>query len=287
MPQGGSNSQFYMERLPTDIGSIGAFAMGELNEKHLAPKAELIRDAARAQPKPYEDMWRFLSMCLPENLRHIHPSRWKKLIQISADDAVSLTWAPSPEVITALLEISSSDDRVEILEAHRDEIQADVITSLDKVAHPHLKNAVRLLRAAVRASGSGHFEAAQALAANVLETLMTSHGNSWVRQAFPEFRPSGSGHYRTLIEVLTSDMEWRHRSVDDLVRFLVVVGLGDVFGPDDVQLTFNRHLAAHRASEYSYQPHFALSALLLTHGLLRALDADMTPPEQRALPWGW
>jgi hypothetical protein len=61
----------------------------------------------------------------------------------------------------------------------------------------------------------------------------------------------------------------------DFVRYLVIIGMKDTFGPGATQDTFNRHLGAHRASYDSYRPEFVLPALLTAHAMLRVLQQDL------------
>ena len=235
----------------------------------------------RSLPVPTDLLERLAAVgdsVLPPNLRGIRASRWRRLIEICQEDGISVVWAPRHDIVTGLLDQDSAKARQAYLAEHQDEVLDDVADSLDAVSHPELADWASLLHRGVEAQRAGHWEAAQALAANVLDSAMKGHGRQWLMASFPEvgFNPQ-AGHYKALKALSGACLDFGELTLFDFVSYLAVIGMCPAFDDTEVddQVLFNRHLGSHYASYRSYQPGFALPVLLLAHGLLRKLDNDL------------
>ncbi|MFE5514020.1 hypothetical protein ACFQ9J_26160 [Streptomyces sp. NPDC056529] len=234
---------------------------------------------AEAQRTPPSDLFTELSRYrvplmewVPANLDEAGVERLGEVLRISQEDGVCLAWAPRTEIVVGLLERTSRQERQKYLVAHREEIADDVAKSLNEVDHPALTDHVTFLRHAAAYIREHHDTTAQALLGNVLDTVMAHHGRRWIRETFPDATFPGTGSHKTAagaIATRPSDSDLRLMMI---TPHLLLSSLQDVFGPEDKQDTFNRHLGAHQASADSYRSAFAVAALLITHTLLRQMD---------------
>jgi len=229
----------------------------------------------------FEQVARQASFVLPDNLRSFKVKELKILLAVSAEDGISAAWAPRRDIVRGLLGLETRKERYAYLADHRDEALDDIEESLHRIDHPELTDWASLLGRAVVTARDGHEEAAQALAGNVLDSAMKGHGDAWMRHTFPQATPQG-GRHTVLSGVLGSRSQWNDLSMFDFVRYLVIIGMKDTFGPGAAQDTFNRHLGAHRASYDSYRPEFVLPALLIAHAMLRALQQDLDTDTEEA-----
>ena len=208
---------------------------------------------------------------LPDNLREVDADLWLWLLRISAKDGTCLAWAPRAGIVADLLTLRRSADRRRYLIEHRLEVVEDVEASLEEVDHPDLAAHRGFTLQAAACIRDGHDAAAQALLANVLDTVMRDHGHAWLRSYFPQATFTGAGSHKML-----AGAHGTHTGAAELrmlAPYLLVNALKNVFlNGVDRQHTFNRHLGAHHASADSYRSEFALAALLNTQALLRLMD---------------
>ena len=208
---------------------------------------------------------------LPDNLRDVDADQWTWLLRISAKDGTCLAWAPRARIVADLLALRRSAVRRRYLIEHRLEVVEDVEASLEEVDHPDLLAYREFTLQAAACVRDGHDAAAQALLANVLDTVMRNHGHAWLRGYFPQATFTGTGSHKMIAGAHgthTGGAELRM-----LAPYLLVNALKNVFlNGVDRQHTLNRHLGAHHASADTYRSEFAFAALLNTHALLRLMD---------------
>ena len=210
---------------------------------------------------------------LPDNLRDVDASMWMWLLRISSKDGTCLAWAPRAEIVAELLPLRRSEDRLRCLMEHRLEVVEDVEVSLKEVDHPDLLDLRQFTLQAAACIRDGHDAPAQALLANVLDTVMRAHGHPWLRSYFPQaaFPPSlNTGSHKMIAGAHGTYAGSAQLRM--LGPYLLVNAMKNVFSGTDRQHTLNRHLGAHKASADSYRSEFAFAALLNTHALLRLVD---------------
>lgn len=210
---------------------------------------------------------------LPDNLRDVDAGMWMWLLRISAKDGTCLAWAPRAEIVAELLTLRRSVDRQRCLMEHRLEVVEDVEASLKEVDHPDLLDLRELTLQAADCIRDGHDAPAQALLANVLDTVMRAHGHAWLRSYFPQaaFPPNpNTGSHKMIAGA--SGTYLGSAQLRMLGPYLLVNAMKNVFSGVDRQHTLNRHLGSHKASADSYRSEFAFAALLNTQALLRLVD---------------
>ncbi|GAA2281190.1 hypothetical protein GCM10010430_79080 [Kitasatospora cystarginea] len=229
----------------------------------------------------------------PDNLRDVEARLWMWLLRITAKDGACLAWAPRAGIVKELLSLPRAAYRRRYLIEHRLEVVEDVEASLEEVDHPDLLDLRALTLQAAACIRDGHDAPAQALLANVLDTVMRAHGHAWLRSYFPQDAfPSSpnTGSHKMIAGALSTYREASQLRM--LAAYLLVNAMKNVFSGVDRQHTFNRHLGSHRASADSYRSEFAFAALLNTQALLRLVDRHLyvwafAPwPEQRFIRRG-
>ncbi|MGW4815180.1 hypothetical protein ACWEPB_26545 [Kitasatospora cineracea] len=210
---------------------------------------------------------------LPDNLADLDEEQLESLRRLAQEDGACLAWAPRTQIVAALLALPTAAARQQYLIDHRLEVVEDVEANLEKVDHPDLLDLRDLTLKAAACLRDGHDAPAQALLGNVLDTLMRAHGNSWLRSHFPDgtFPPNpNTSSHKVIAGVLGA-----YTGLTQLRRIpamLLVTAMQDMFSSSDLQATFNRHLAAHKASAHTYRSGFAFTALLNTQALLHLVD---------------
>lgn len=223
---------------------------------------------------------RLAGVLFPPNLQDFDDQEWEHLINICTEDGIGMMWAPSSELLRALLQEPDRSGRYSYLLDHRPEVLRQLDEGLSNVTHGDLDDLTGLARVAVQCARQGAWEGALSLAGNVLNSAMEHHGIEWYRQEFSAQIRDLRGHAgpgATLRRVDTAiPLPERSVGIFDLRAHLVLRSLKNVFADTKngvtTQDTFNRHLAAHRASYDSYREEFTLPALLAMHTLLRVLN---------------
>ena len=106
---------------------------------------------------------------------------WDAARRIALDEGIPLAYVPPVDVVTALMNAASAADRLLIIESERDAIADACLVILQEgplvSAFPEFSP---LARATVKAIKDGHFQAAQALAVNVIESFV----REWVAEKY-------------------------------------------------------------------------------------------------------
>ncbi|MFD8263857.1 hypothetical protein ACFV19_34395 [Streptomyces griseoluteus] len=218
---------------------------------------------------------------IPENLRHLPPTHWDWLFRVTVKDAVCLTWAPRASIVQELLKYRTSKERHQCLREHRAEVVEDVMMGLNEVIHPELDAYTHFARQAASCIQTGQDAAAQALLGNILDSALRVHGSSWFKD---QFGSSGDTSHKLIQGSLKHHPGSTFAGgATKLAPYLLVLSLKNAFdGPHQHQATFNRNLTAHHTRQDIYRPEFALTALLVVHGLLRQLDGYLSAEPDQA-----
>ena len=216
----------------------------------------------------FADQWRSGILESPgfkeliRQFREVLPPNWSddesagRIAEFSSDTAICLVWVPRPETVRALLE---SDDPFETLAARAAETLADIDVCLGEVTLPELSEPQQFAVKA-RAAFNNHPEAAQALAAATLTTVIHRHlGMKRLADVESRFSDWEDAPY------------WQIRMV--LVGLAVAKALerNHPQDGDPSPSNFNRHAAIHGVSLSQYNRAHSLSALMALAGLLREL----------------
>ena len=176
-------------------------------------------------------------------------------------------WVPRPQIVTELVEASGAPARRAVLVASASEIASDCLAVLAEVNAPDLKDLADLAAEAADTLRMGKPGSAQALAANVFDTLLHDvcrravilqpvPANGWYRKVRDQIEPVGDG---TLIG------ELRHTCV----LAAALPALQSYWPGDPSPEEYACHATAHGASRIQYSDVNAVIAVMLTTSMLR------------------
>jgi len=255
---------------------MSTIRIGETIGKQLAEAAGLnamLRETMEPLHEHFREYWRGVFETLgslrdaiyPPNLRDAAPSV-KEFEQLLLEEGIPLMWVPGPKVVRALLDAPDAVGRRHIIGRRWKGIVNDCETVIVGVDHPDLRDARGFALDCVAALRDGHTNPAQALAANLLDSLMRSHFDEPDRKK------------------LTSNK--KDKAKFDLNDYEVRVAL--TFAPvwyahaeywpkngDPIPRVFGRHPSAHGVSRTQYSRINAVYGLMLVTSVLKFFDAEL------------
>ncbi|MGW5048674.1 hypothetical protein [Streptomyces griseoluteus] len=233
----------------------------------------LVRDALNPLNEYFRQQWRdtftligsLKDRIYPENLRDVEP-RLKDLEELLVEEGIPVMWVPGPKVVRALLDAPDAVERRRIIARRWRGIVSDCETVASSVDHPDLLEARSFALGCVAALRDGHANPAQALAANLLDSLMHAHFEKNDRIK------------------LTSNKKGKAKF--DLNDYGVRVAL--TFAPvwyayaeywshkgDPIPRMFARHASAHGVSRIQYSRINAVYGLMLATSVMKFFDVEL------------
>lgn len=214
--------------------------------------AGIIETAQRAMAAMLPPNWRDSDVHLPANLE-----------VLLLDEGLALAWIPPAPVLTKLFQATSAGERREVIRTHWRSISSACINELSSIESPGLAEHVEFALEAAQVFRSGRHRSAQALSANLLDTILRENFDS-------KDRKSITGQ--------------KVRMDIDEYPVRVAIVLGGIWGSfgefwpsqgDKVPRRFSRHGSAHGVSRRQYSRTNSLLALMHVVSLLRLLDTDL------------
>lgn len=197
---------------------------------------------------------------LPANLRQVHNLSLPRLCDFLAEEGVSLYGAPRPSIVEAFLAARDHTDVRVLLGSRVAAIIADCRIAWGEHRTAATKEWIDLLEAATASYEKGHSQAAQALIAVVLDSIVF---------ALP------SEHRRRRTKHAFGDTDYKHLlGEDDLATALVAIPLWNAYEQNwaghahPVPTRFNRHATLHRASKRQYSKRNTIQALMLATSMV-------------------
>lgn len=96
----------------------------------------------------------------------------ERMEEVLENDGIPIVHIPRAEIVQAIVDADDYDARIEVIEAHADDIADDCSAALAAEFDDGLEKQIPLVRRAIEAYRAGHFEAAQALAVSVCDTYL-------------------------------------------------------------------------------------------------------------------
>ncbi|KGN39601.1 hypothetical protein [Knoellia subterranea] len=247
----------FTPRLDPKIFSGLSSAMESLYENvlgsHLQDLAARLHDISRA--------------LYPSNLRGITDLKYENVLAV-LDDGIPLFIVPSQATAERLIAATDIQARRQIIGQRFDSIVADCDKALDTVTNSDLVYEVSAVRQAITVIRSGHFDAGQALAATVMDSLMWRWGDK------------NKDDYKVVTRKQRPRRGQTPRDIDDLVPWIYMV-MAPVYiahstfhpaGGDPIPRVFNRHASLHRISYRQYSKRNCAIALMMATSLLAFMD---------------
>ncbi|NJQ05508.1 hypothetical protein [Streptomyces lonarensis] len=266
-----------LSRFVFDIAPVG-LAVADMVHKQMAEMAGF-RDFVRTAMEPlalhfrqqwieaFESFAEIRKRIYPENLHAATPSIevFEKLL---IDEGIPLMWVPGPKVVEALIGAPDAAARRRIIGRRWKGIVSDCEAVLTSIDHPGLAEPCEFARSCVDALRDGHANPAQALAANLLDTLMRNHFDSASRVKLTknEFKKKG-------VKFNLDDY-----SIRVAFTFAPVWYAHTEYWPkngDPIPGSFGRHPSAHGVSRVQYKRVNAVMALMLVTSVLKFCDLEL------------
>lgn len=199
----------------------------------------------------------------PPNLRSIHGLTFDLVETVVMSEGIPLYGVPRTATAEALIRADGPRERRDILGARWKSISVDCRGLIDSCSSKATPSSVGYARAALDALDAGHSEAAQALAASIIDTV--------VREYF------GSDRYKYTPQrngKRTTDAYYE-LAARDLLAFAPIWQTYQQFEPangDKVPTTFSRHATAHAVSRRQFSRRNAIQSLMFACSLLYRID---------------
>ena len=202
-----------------------------------------------------------LTRCLPENLRDMRDlgDIWK----IALDEGIPFSWIPRPEIVTALTDAGSEQDRLEILSQR----QSDVLEDCHKALAPLQSERATQCRAAVDALRIGSYGPAQSHASNIVDSIVLDLG--------------GNDPRKSAVDLANKDInDFSFRVAAEMLTLRPVARAFVPWWPDSGDPPprhFSRHATAHAVGQSGvFDPGYALIAVMLATSLVVQFDQHLT-----------
>lgn len=207
---------------------------------------------------------RYVVEVWPVNLRGIDGLTLEVIEQIIVTEDIPLSGVPRSSISRALIEAGGPAERRAILGRRWKAIAQDCEEVLRRCGSPSTAADRDFALKAVAALQDGHAEASQALAANLLDTMLTKHFRSDRVVLVPSrsvLTPDGYGDF-ALRKFLALGPIWSAYK-----RFFPQNG-------DRTPRTFARHASAHAVSRAQFSRRNAVQGLMLVASLIGYLESN-------------
>ncbi|MEU5972021.1 hypothetical protein [Streptomyces globisporus] len=238
-----------------------------------APKVELpmsLRETLAKAVAPLLPVLERLDAVMPGNWRGQRLD-YRDMVRLM-QEGVPLAWVPPADVIRQLLAADGASSRSKVIDDCRPEILASCREAMAEVTDQRLAAQRELLEECARAIESGMFSSAQALAANVWDTLMRG-----IAFANPDLLTSkGTWSYGHIKRNVPSVKSEEDATIGEFRRAVVFLPLAktleEFWHPRPVPPSFNRHATAHATGSVQYTASNAMTALMLAVSVLSEID---------------
>ncbi|WP_410622293.1 hypothetical protein [Amycolatopsis sp. cmx-8-4] len=224
---------------------------------------------------PYTERWREIFSSLvtlsvewfPPNLDAALPS-YEQLEVMLVDEGIPLAWVPRSDTVRSLSNAATAVERRRILGRRWRGIAGDCASVIAEVDHADLRDSRGFAMDCVRALQDGHSNAAQALAANLLDSLMQRHMTNARRVDLTrnELKKNGTrfdldGH-KLRVALTFAPVWYAHAKYRP--------DQGDV-----IPRVFGRHPTVHGVSRTQYSRINSIIGLMLVTSVLKYFDVEL------------
>jgi hypothetical protein len=202
---------------------------------------------------------------LPPNWRDLELPDLEVIYAIAHDEGLPLVGIPSSTTMRLLLAAADAPARRRIISRRWIEITDDCRRELLTIVRPELQKYVEFANSSVAAMEDGHYRPAQALAANLLDTILRETFESDLRTIVMK-HPRAGGTFDmedfSIRVAFTLAPIWRAHK-----EFRTSMG-------DQIPHVYGRHPSVHAVSSRQYSRINAVISLMLVTSLLRLLHSD-------------
>ena len=201
----------------------------------------------------------------PPNLHDATPSV-DEFELLLLEEGIPLMWVPGPKVVRALLDAPDAVERRRIIGRRWKGIINDCEAVIEDVDHPGLQESRSFALDCVAALRDGHNNAAQALAANLLDSLMRTHFDEPARKKL------------TANNKKQAKFDLNDYTIRVALTFAPVWYAHAEYWPkngDPIPRVFGRHPSAHGVSRTQYSRVNAVYGLMLVTSVLKFFDVEL------------
>ncbi|GGY52634.1 hypothetical protein [Streptomyces djakartensis] len=249
-----------------------------------APKVEPPRPVLESLAKavaPLQPVLERLDAMMPENWQGQRLA-YKDMVRLM-QEGLPLAWVPPADVIRQLLAADDASSRAVVLDDCRPEVLGACSDALAAVTDARFSAQRTLLEGCVRMTESGMFSGAEALAANVWDTLV--RGLAFANPAWLTDRGWWPGYSKIGQSVPTVGVD-DDATIGQFRKAAVFLpfakALEEFRRQHPVPEGFNRHATAHAAGALQYTAANAVVALMLAVSVLREIDDQGYPVQLHA-----
>lgn len=209
----------------------------------------------------------------PKNLREVEDLDFDAVETLTMSDGIPLYGIPRAEIAASLIGADSMGERRRILGTRWKPISADCRAVIDSCSSRTVARHIPFARLALDALDAGHTAPAQALAASLIDTIVTDYFGKDRTKYTPH--PKGKRTTDAYYEL----------TIRDLIAFAPIWQAYQQFDKakgDKVPTTFSRHASAHSVSARQYSRRNAVQGLMLVCSLLYRIDETAAALESAA-----
>lgn len=222
----------------------------------------------------FESIRDFQSRIFPENWDGVSRPGIDEFESLLIDEGIALMWVPGPKVVQALLDASTAAERRRIISRRWKGIVADCETVLNNVTHPSLQDSKEFGLDCVRALQEGHTAPAQALAGNLLDSVLRSNFDNAARLEVTRNNFTKNG-VRFNLE------DYKIRAAFTFAPVWCAHAKYKTEDGDPIPRTFGRHPTTHAVSRAQYSRINAVMGLMLVTSVIKFFDTEMEWPIKR------
>lgn len=212
----------------------------------------------------------FKFIVYPANIEDIEDLRLAELEQVILVEGIPLYGLPRQAIAKAIIRAKSPEKRREILGRRWKDIAVDCRQHVEGCRSYSVRSHTQFALRAIDAIEAGHHESAQALAANLLDTILRTHLAEDRVVLVPSKKVKTPEGYNEL-----ALREW--------LALAPIWAAHQSYFPSNgepIPRTFNRHATAHGVSTRQFSKRNAIQVLMLVCSLLRYIDARYDRTEQ-------
>ncbi|MGW0793047.1 hypothetical protein ACWD04_33890 [Streptomyces sp. NPDC002911] len=216
----------------------------------------------------FESIRDFQSRIFPENWEGVSRPGIDGFESLLIDEGIALMWVPGPKVIQALLDASTAAERRRIISRRWKGIVTECETVLSDVTHPALQDSKKFGIDCVRALQEGHTAPAQALAGNLLDSVLRSNFDDAARLEVTRnnFKKNG---------VRFNLDDYKIRAAFTFAPVWCAHAKYKTEDGDPIPRTFGRHPTTHAVSRAQYSRINAVMGLMLVTSVIKFFDTEM------------
>jgi hypothetical protein len=222
----------------------------------------------------FESIRDFQSRVFPENWEGVSRPGIDEFESLLIDEGIALMWVPGPKAVQALLNASTAAERRRIISRRWRGIVTDCETVLSNVTHPSLQDSKKFGLDCVRALQDGHTAPAQALAGNLLDSVLRRNFDNAAR-----LEVTRNNFKRNGVRFNLDD--YKIRAAFTFAPVWCAHAKYRTEDGDPIPRTFGRHPTTHAVSRAQYSRINAVMGLMLVTSVIKFFDTEMERPIQR------